>query len=66
MRPRIALAIFAMTVAMTGTAAQLPPSGFGVGQPFPDIVLPSIEDNNPVSISDFRGEKVILHIFASW
>ena len=37
-----------------------------VGQPFPDIAFPSMEDGSPMSIADFRGKKVILHVFASW
>ena len=37
-----------------------------VGEPFPDLVLPSLEDGSPLSISHFRGQKVILHVFASW
>lgn len=37
-----------------------------VGQPFPDIALPALADGAPRSIADFRGQKVILHIFASW
>ncbi|MHC4991114.1 MAG: TlpA family protein disulfide reductase [Planctomycetota bacterium] len=37
-----------------------------VGQPFPDLVLPSLENGEPMSISDFRGRKVVLHVFASW
>ncbi len=36
------------------------------GVPFPRLVLPSIEDGSPMSIADFRGQKVILHIWASW
>ncbi len=39
---------------------------FKVGQPFPNLRLPSLKDGNPASLSDFRGQKVILHIFASW
>ncbi len=41
-------------------------TGFRVGQVFPDIVLPSLEDGRPRSMSEFRGQKVILHVFASW
>ena len=26
----------------------------------------SLPDGQPVSIADFRGEKVVLHVFASW
>lgn len=45
-------------------AAQTP--RIEVGQPFPDLVLPRLEDGAPASISDFRGEKLVLHIWASW
>ena len=36
------------------------------GQLFPDIVLPSLEDGSPASLAQFRGKKVLLHVFASW
>ncbi|MFQ5430660.1 MAG: TlpA family protein disulfide reductase, partial [Phycisphaerae bacterium] len=36
-----------------------------VGQRFPDLVLPSLA-GEPLSISSFRGKKLIVHIFASW
>ena len=36
-----------------------------VGEPFPDLALPTL-DGSTRSISDFRGQKVILHVFASW
>ena len=36
-----------------------------VGEPFPDLALPTLE-GSAKSISDFRGQKVILHVFASW
>lgn len=42
------------------------PPRIETGQPFPTIVLPDIETGEPRSIADFRGEKVILEIFASW
>ncbi len=38
---------------------------FEIGQPFPDLSLPDLEGNRR-SIADFRGHKLILHIFASW
>jgi hypothetical protein len=44
----------------------LPPSGFEVGKAFPGLVLPSVADGNPTSIADFRGRRVLLHVFASW
>ena len=37
-----------------------------VGEPFPGLTLPSLKDDRPLSIADFRGEKLILHIWASW
>lgn len=37
-----------------------------VGQPFPAITLPLLKDGRPASIADFRGEKIIMHVFASW
>jgi hypothetical protein len=39
---------------------------FRVGQVFPTMVFPSLEDGRPRSVADFRGKKLILHIFASW
>lgn len=37
-----------------------------VGDRHPDFTLPSIADGKPVSLSDFRGKKVLLIQFASW
>ena len=37
-----------------------------VGQPFPDLVLPALDDGRPLSVADFRGKKVVLLVFASW
>ena len=42
------------------------PPTLEIGQPFPDIGFPSMEDGNGMSIADFRGQKVILQVFASW
>lgn len=36
------------------------------GQAFPTTVFPSLNGNRPSSVADFRGKKLILHIFASW
>jgi len=36
------------------------------GEPFPEIAFPALEDGTAMSIRDFRGEKVVLHVFASW
>jgi hypothetical protein len=37
-----------------------------VGQPHPDFVLPSITDGRPVTLTQFRGRKVLLIHLASW
>ncbi len=50
----------------SGARAQGSSHRFEVGTPFPTLSLPSLEDGRPASIADFRGQKVILHIFASW
>jgi len=47
-------------------AKLLEASGLKVGEPFPGIVLPTIDDGSAMSLADFRGQKVLLHIFASW
>ncbi len=57
------IALIFLLVA-TGRAAA--PSGLQVGQPFPGLTLPALEGGQPTSLMDFRGEKVILHIWASW
>jgi len=37
-----------------------------VGELHDDFCLPQIGTSNPVSLSDFRGTKVLLMHFASW
>ena len=38
----------------------------GIGAPFPVIRLPDSQSGELRSIADFRGEKLMLQIFASW
>lgn len=42
-------------------------SSIEVGRPFPLVALP-LSDNPDLarSIVDFRGRKLMLHLFASW
>ena len=56
-------AIASLSIGITALAA---PPALEVGQPFPEITLPSAQDGTPMSIASFRGKKVILHVFASW
>jgi len=37
-----------------------------VGARHPDFTLPNIAGGKPVSLSDFRGKKVLFIQFASW
>jgi hypothetical protein len=53
---------------LLGSISQASASGYApmVGQRHPDFTLPRISDRAPVSLSDFRGKKVLLIQFASW
>jgi len=37
----------------------------GVGDQVPEIVLPDL-DGNPVSFSAFRGQRLLVFVWASW
>ena len=61
------LTLLTPLILVRPTEAQNPVDmGFEVGQPFPTIAFPALEDGRPRSITEFRGKKLILHIFASW
>ncbi len=55
----------ALAIAAGSVAAPAAPT-LEAGRPFPDLVLPALADGRPVWIRDFLGEKVVLHVFASW
>jgi hypothetical protein len=44
----------------------LPPTGFEIGSPFPRVALLSADGGSRVTITDFAGTKIVLHVFASW
>jgi len=58
------LSLAGLTAAASPAWAQQPE--IVEGEPFPEIVLPDMETGEPASIRDFRGQKVVLHVFASW
>ena len=62
---KIIMSFIAMFLFLAAGSAVSSPR-IQVGKPFPGIVLPALEDGSPRSVSSFRGEKLILHIFASW
>ena len=60
-------------VAMTTTAQDaekpnlepFPEVTIKEGNEWPGFYLPDLE-GNPLSVQDYRGKKIVLHIFASW
>jgi len=61
----LALATCGIMLGSTSRAAAAPYAP-KVGERHPDFTLPTIGDRAPVSLSDFRGKKVLLIQFASW
>ena len=57
------LSVFVFFFVIDNASSQ---SRFEVGTEFPKIKLPALDGSKSLSIENFRGHKVILHIFASW
>jgi hypothetical protein len=54
-------------IGVSATASERPVLGdIEVGKAFPTLWLPSADDGQPMSVAQFRGSKLILHVFASW
>ncbi len=66
MKTRIFVLAVAMVMCFAGHSASAAPPDFSVGRPFPNLVLPALDGGRAMSIADFRGKQVILHVFASW
>ena len=64
----VVLALLFSAAIQASAVAQQPelPYGFHVGEPFPTLAFPALEGGEPASVSDFRGRRLILHVFASW
>jgi hypothetical protein len=60
------LALLVAIALVPRMSVEASPPKLEVGAPFPDIVLPAMRDGSRRSIADFRGEKIVLHVFASW
>ena len=58
--------IGALALSTAALAQPSLPTSIAEGKPFPAIALPALSDGRPASIADFRGEKLVLHVFASW
>jgi hypothetical protein len=57
-----------LTLAGIGVAAPARAGNYApkVGERHPDFTLANIETGKPVSLSDYRGKKVLLMVYASW
>ena len=62
---RIALGFMVLFSLIVAESANGSPR-IQIDKPFPGLVLPSLKDGSPLSLTDFRGGKTILHVFASW
>ncbi|MCP3903616.1 MAG: hypothetical protein GY715_08265 [Planctomycetes bacterium] len=60
------LAFLALAALFLAVPADASGPVLEVGAPFPAIGLPSMRDGTRRTIGDFRGRKVVLHVFASW
>lgn len=66
MKPFLKKIVFRFSFAGMFFMLPLMSFGFDKGQPFPDRHFPALEDGTPVSLTDYQGQKVVLHVFASW
>jgi hypothetical protein len=63
---RLSTCWFVCATWLVAVASPVWSGPFAEGQPFPDLLLPALEDGRPTSLADFRGQKIVLHVFASW
>ncbi len=56
------LLVFALAAPLSAADSYNP----RVGEQHPDFTLPAIDRGEAVSLSDYRGKKVLLIHFASW
>jgi hypothetical protein len=61
-RSILAAVLSVLSAGDAGAAGYAP----AVGTRHPDFTLPNVADGKPVSLSDYRGKKVLLIQFASW
>lgn len=55
-----------ISLLLSGTAVLAQDYKPVVGEPHPPVVFKTIEHDKVVSLSDYRGKKVVLVNFASW
>jgi hypothetical protein len=59
-------AIVILSTIAIMTALRSEARSFLPGEMFPEIVLPRLDDGSAASLADFRGQKLMMQIFASW
>ncbi len=57
---------FNTVILMAAIAGPVTAAGPRIGERHADFTLANIADGKPVSLSDYRGKKVLLIQFASW
>jgi hypothetical protein len=60
-RQLVSAILVSASICSGGAAYDLSP-----GKPFPPLSLPSISDSEKIDFSEQLGEKLMLHLFASW
>lgn len=61
-----AAALMAAAALAFPSSVRAGPPAFRVGEPVPDVYLPSLNDGKMRSLASFAGRKVLLIHFASW
>ena len=58
--------LFGALAALTLMTVSAPAADFGEGKRFPEIVFPRAADGEPASVNQYLGQKIMMHVFASW
>jgi hypothetical protein len=58
--------MIAKLLAIVFTAGTADAFELSKGKPFPEIPLPTTAGGELQGVADFRGQKLMLHVFASW
>jgi len=60
------MAVISLLFTIAPITAQAQLGRIEVGKPFPGERFPALKDGRPMSLSAFRGKRVLLLVFASW
>ena len=55
-----------LVAAVVLSAAMSAQTAWVVGEPLPDLKLPTIDGREQVALSSLRGQRLLLIEFASW